>query len=129
MRKPFDQNKHLLHNEHMDHTHREFLEIYNKADLESDDSIAEVVTKLYHHSIEHFEKEQELMQHYGYPRKREHTQEHERTLAQMRQFLAKKDSLFGKKLLRSYYLEALPEWFDLHLISMDSDLAHFLAQR
>jgi len=41
-------------------------------------------------------------------------------------FIDKSHSIFGMNILKSYYMEKLPYWFDLHLISMDSDLSAYL---
>ena len=66
------------------------------------------------------------MDKFNYPRTREHKDEHNKVLAEMEYFISKSNSKMGQMLIKSYYKEKLPSWFDLHLISMDSDLSSFL---
>jgi len=51
---------------------------------------------------------------------------HNKVLMEMEYFIKKADSKIGQMMLKSYLDEKLPSWFDLHLITMDSDLAHYL---
>ena len=44
----------------------------------------------------------------------------------MNYFINLSQNRFGINMLKAYYKEKVPHWFDLHLISMDSDLAHHL---
>lgn len=122
----FDDSKHLLNFEEMDRLHVEFIEIYNSVDKNSFESYINVVSKLKEQSIRHFCSEEELMQKYNYPRKREHTDEHKKVLAEMDYFLSKSATPLGKNFLKSYFNEKLPYWFDTHLLSMDSDLSAFI---
>ena len=66
------------------------------------------------------------MDRYNYPRSMEHKNEHNKVLAELQFFIDKSHSLFGMNILKSYYLEKLPYWFDYHLLSMDSDLSAYL---
>lgn len=113
----------------MDDTHREFIALYNSADLSNVESFKTTVIKLIHHTKHHFEEEEKFMDKYNYPRVREHKEEHEKVLAEMAYFLQISRSVFGLKMLKSYYLQKLPEWFELHLLSMDSDLAAYLKDK
>lgn len=122
----FDNKKHLLHMPSMDETHREFVELFNNIDIHSNNSFKDNMLKVLHHTKRHFEKEEILMDRYGYPRKKEHKDEHNKVLSEMAYFLEISRSVFGLKMLKSYYIQKLPEWFDLHLMNMDRDLAHFL---
>jgi hemerythrin-like metal-binding protein len=98
----------------------------NSVDINSVESIVQKANELLEHSKRHFKEEETLMQLYGYPTIREHTDEHTKVLAELEYFIRNSHSMFGKKMLKAYYIEKLPEWFDLHLISMDSDLSSFL---
>ena len=124
--KKFEDEKHLLNHEEIDNLHREFLEIYNSVNKEDIDSYIQKLTALLQQSKTHFTQEEELMDEFKYPRSREHKDEHRKVLAEMQYFINNSNSMFGKKMLKAYYVEKLGDWFDLHLLSMDSDLAAFL---
>jgi hemerythrin-like metal-binding protein len=124
--KLFDEKKHLLNYEEIDDLHSEFLEIYNSVDLLDINSYIQKLISLLEHSKVHFKIEEDLMDKYNYPAKREHKDEHQKVLAEMEYFIKSSNSLFGKKMLKAYFKEKLGDWFDLHLISMDSDLTAYL---
>jgi len=120
--KEFNNETHLLNFTQMDTLHKEFLDIYNSVNLNSWESIIDTTKELLEQSKRHFGEEETLMDKYNYPTFREHKDEHNKVLAEMQYFINNSHSIFGKKMLKSYYKEKLPQWFDLHLISMDSDL-------
>lgn len=124
--KLFEDEKHLLNYDEIDKLHKEFLDIYNSVDLNSIDSIITKANQLFEQSKRHFKTEETLMEQYNYPTMREHKDEHSKVLAEMEYFIRNSHSMFGKKMLKAYYIEKLPDWFDLHLLSMDSDLTSFL---
>jgi hemerythrin-like metal-binding protein len=124
--KSFDKNKHVLNNKVMDVLHKEFLEIYNSVDINSTQSIKSKSTELLAHTRRHFLEEEKLMDRYNYTRSMEHKNEHNKVLAELQFFIDKSHSIFGMNILKSYYLEKIPYWFDYHLASMDSDLVSFL---
>ena len=121
--KKFEADKHSLNYEKMDTLHMEFLEIYNSVDLNSKDSINAKAIELLEHTKIHFSEEEKLMDRYKYPRTKEHKDEHNKVLSELKFFIDKSHSLFGMNILKSYFAEKLPYWFDYHLLSMDSDLA------
>lgn len=122
----FDNTKHLLNHEEIDELHKEFIDIYNSLEDKEIQSYKNVMTKLFEQSKRHFCQEEEMMEQYNYPRKREHIDEHQKVLAEMEYFINKANTKIGQMMLKSYYNEKLSSWFDLHLISMDSDLSSFL---
>jgi len=122
----FEDKKHLLNFEEMDNLHQEFVSVYNSLEDESPQSYKNVIMKLFEQSKKHFCQEETLMDKFNYPRAREHKDEHNKVLAEMEYFISKSNSQMGQMLTKSYYKEKLPSWFDLHLISMDSDLSAFL---
>ena len=124
--KEFDKKKHLVNYEKMDTLHLEFLDIYNSVNINSNESIKLKSTELFIHTKRHFLEEEKLMDRYNYPRSMEHKNEHNKVLAELQFFIDKSHSLFGMNILKSYYLEKLPYWFDYHLLSMDSDLSAYL---
>ena len=127
--KEFENDKHLLKNNTMDNLHQEFLDIYNSVETSSIESFIQKLIKLREHSKVHFITEEELMDEFNYPTSKEHKDEHGKVLAELNYFINNASSSFGKKMLKAYYLEKLPDWFDLHLLSMDSDLASHLSKQ
>lgn len=124
----FQNDKHLLKNDKMDTLHKEFLDIYNSVETSRIESFIKKLTEILEHSKRHFAKEEELMDSSSYPTFREHKEEHAKVLAEMQYFINNSHSMIGKKMLKAYYMEKIPDWFDLHLISMDSDLAAHLSK-
>jgi hemerythrin-like metal-binding protein len=122
----FNQSTHTLNHDQMDTLHKEFLDIYASADINSLESIIQKSKELLDHSEKHFQEEEFLMEKYNYPTIKEHKDEHYKALAEMEYFIKNSHSLFGKKMLKSYFIEKLPEWFDFHLANMDSDLVYHL---
>lgn len=122
----FEDKKHLLSYDEMDELHKEFIDIYNSLEDESTQSYKNVTIKLFEQTKRHFCNEEKLMEEFNYPRKKEHIDEHNKVLGEMEYFISKSNSKMGQMLIKSYYKEKLPSWFDLHLISMDSDLSAFL---
>lgn len=122
----FQDNKHLLKNDEIDELHKEFVQIYNSVDTLSYSSFINKLRELKEHSKRHFAYEESLMDEFGYPTSREHKEEHQKVLHEMDFFINKSNTIIGKQMLKAYYTQKLPDWFDLHLISMDSDLTSFL---
>ena len=122
----FEDSKHLLDYKEMDTLHQEFVDIYNSLEDQTSHAYKNVIMKLFEQSKRHFREEETLMDKYNYPRTREHKDEHQKVLGEMEYFISKSNTKMGQMLIKSYYKEKLPSWFDLHLISMDSDLSSFL---
>lgn len=122
----FEKEKHLLNNETMDTLHKEFIDIFNSIEILSSENFINKLSEILAHTKKHFSIEEEFMDKTSYPSIKEHKDEHNKVLAEMQYFLDNTNSNIGKKMLKAYYLEKLPEWFDLHLLSMDSDLAAHL---
>lgn len=122
----FIDTKHLLNFNEIDTDHKDFVDIYNSLQDDTFESYKNVMMKILEQTKIHFCHEEELMLKHSYPRLKEHTDEHKKVLYEMEYFINSSNSMIGKKLLKSYYAEGLPNWFDSHLLSMDSDLASFL---
>ena len=122
----FDKTKHILNHTKIDTLHKEFLDIYASTEINSIENIIIKSKELLDHSIRHFHEEEVLMEKYNYPTIKEHKDEHYKVLAEMEYFIKNSHSDFGKKMLKAYFIGKLPEWFDLHLASMDSDLVYHL---
>jgi hemerythrin len=125
----FDTTKHLLNNEEMDIHHKEFVDIYNSLKDDTQESYKNVMIKILEQTKIHFCHEEDMMKKYKYPRIREHSDEHKKVIYEMEYFIKGSNTMIGKRLLKSYYKENLPNWFDSHLLSMDSDLCSFLKDK
>lgn len=122
----FNDTKHLLNYDEIDCYHKDFVDIYNSLEDESIQGYKNVMMKILEQTKVHFCHEEELMLEHNYPRVKEHTDEHKKVLYEMEYFINSSNTMIGKKLLKSYYNENLPNWFDSHLLSMDSDLSSYL---
>ena len=125
----FDDSKHLLNFEEMDSYHKDFVNIYNSLENDSSEAYKNVMLKILEQTRLHFCNEEELMQKYNYPRLKEHSDEHKKVLYEMEYFINGANTKIGRNILKSYFLEGLPNWFDTHLLSMDSDLSSFLKEK
>lgn len=122
----FDKTKHLLNHYEMDSHHKDFIDIYNSLENDTFEAYKNVMIKILEQTKIHFCHEEEMMAKYDYPRLKEHSDEHKKVLYEMEYFINGSNSLVGKKILKSYYIEGLSNWFNSHLLSMDSDLSSFL---
>jgi len=122
----FQDEKHLLNFEDMDKHHKEFIDIYNSKQSDSTQDYKNVMIKILEQTKVHFCHEEDLMKEHNYPRLKEHSDEHKKVLYEMEYFINGSNTMIGKQILKSYYLEGLPTWFDTHLLSMDSDLSSFI---
>jgi hemerythrin-like metal-binding protein len=112
----------------MDETHREFAEIVNRMARADKAGFIELFPVLVAHTQAHFVSENALMKASGFPAIREHMDEHQRVLGELRRMAAK--TADGSTLLaRAYVAEQLPAWFSVHAVTMDSALAGHLKQR
>lgn len=112
----------------IDDDHQEFVELLNQLDAAGNAEFTGLFQKLYEHTQVHFDKENQLMADSGFPAEAEHRGEHQRVLAEFKQFKTRVDKgliAFG----RSFVKERLPQWFTLHVATMDSALAAHLKTR
>jgi hemerythrin-like metal-binding protein len=112
----------------MDDTHREFVALVNALAVAAGDDFASGFDALVAHTERHFDAEQRLMQRFAFPATTEHRGEHQRVLGQLHQVQARvrRGSL---SMARAFVSDALPAWFRLHALTMDSALAAHLAGR
>lgn len=125
----FDNTKHLLNFDEMDSKHKEFVDIYNSKKGEEIEDYKNVMMQILQHTKIHFCHEEDLMLKHKYPRLKEHSDEHKKVLYEMEYFIKGSNTRIGKNILKSYYTQGLPSWFDTHLLSMDSDLSSFLSTK
>lgn len=117
-----------LHLEELDATHREFAQLVNALAEASGSGFVELFTQLYDHSQAHFAREKALMEASAFPSLAEHDAEHQRILGEMKQY-QRKVNKGAISFARAYVKDRLPEWFQLHLTTMDSALVYHLNQK
>jgi len=115
----------------MNHDHAEAVEMVNrlyqlvgKASNEEIDSLLEA---LYLHNAEHFNREEEHMQTYGFPPYPVHKGEHDRVLAELRAVIRHWQTDRDTATLQHYLQDTFVNWFSGHLMSMDRVTAMFVA--
>lgn len=113
--------------EDMDETHREFAALVNALTEARGHNFEELFLSLFEHTEQHFAREKELMEQSGFPAMDEHVDEHQRILGELNKYrLRVRKGAIG--FARAYVTDRLPEWFRLHLATMDSALAFHLKQ-
>ena len=112
----------------IDNDHDEFISLLNKLDAAGNAEFPALFQHLYEQTEQHFDRENQLMMQFAYPGEIEHKGEHQRVLGEFKQFKTRVDKgmiAFG----RSFVRERLPQWFGLHVTTMDSALvAHIKIQ-
>jgi len=125
----FDSDKHQLGMAEMDGTHIDFIKQVNALDSMRGEELEAGFNNLLQHTLRHFEREDELMEQCAFPQINEHREEHRKVLAEMSRFAGKMNrgkSSHAHLFARAYVRERLPEWFNLHLATMDSALVWHL---
>ena len=112
----------------IDEDHKDFIALVNRLDAASNAEFPALFKELYEHTEQHFDRENRLMAESGFPAEAEHKGEHQRVLGEFKQFQSRVDKgliAFG----RSFVKERLPQWFLLHVATMDSALSAHLKSR
>lgn len=124
----WDEVRHALSVEAMDTAHREFLDLAARLARADDAAFPALFKALLEHSRLHFAQEGRLMRACGFPATGEHEGEHARVLGELLQF--NRAVARGRiALARAYVRHGLPDWFSLHLATMDSALAAYYRAR
>jgi hemerythrin-like metal-binding protein len=108
--------------EPIDKDHDEFIELLNALDTADNADFPALFQQLYDHTEQHFERENQLMAQSAFPASVDHKGEHLRVLGEFKQFKSRVDKglvAFG----RSFVRDRLPQWFALHVTTMDIALA------
>ncbi len=117
----------------MNHDHAEAVEMVNAlyAALETAESteIDAQLDQLYIHNAEHFAREEQHMQAYGFPPYPVHKSEHDRVLSEMKALISYWKSDRDKVALGNYLQHTFVDWFNSHLMSMDRVTAVFVASQ
>lgn len=112
----------------IDQDHAEFIELLNRLHAASDTDFPVLYQQLYEHTEQHFDRENQLMARHGFPAETEHKGEHQRVLTEFKQFKSRIDKgliIFG----RSFITDRLPQWFEMHVATMDSVLAAYIKRQ
>lgn len=112
----------------IDADHDVFIELVNKLEICSDAEFGTLFTELFTHTQQHFERENALMAEFKFPAIDEHKGEHHRVLGELTQFKKRVDKgmiSFG----RAYIKDRIPQWFSLHVTTMDSALNAHIKQK
>lgn len=119
--------------EFMNHDHAEAVELVNELHtaLENaeDVDIDDQLDRLYLHNAEHFAREEQHMQEYGFPPYPVHKGEHDRVLAEMYALISDWKNDRDKNALSNYLQHTFIDWFNNHLMSMDRVTAMFVASQ
>jgi hemerythrin-like metal-binding protein len=115
------EDRHALGVAEMDATHREFVAAVAALAAAGDDAFPGMFQALAAHTRAHFDNESRLMRQCRFPAIAEHEGEHRRVLGEV----AWMERLLGQGRIAPVrmYVAALPEWFALHLATMDAALA------
>ena len=115
----------ILNYDLIDNDHGEFITLLNQLDSASNADFPALFQQLYEHTEQHFNRENQLMKQVAFPAETEHKGEHQRVLGEFKQFKTRVDKgliTFG----RSFVKERLPQWFQLHALTMDKALVAFI---
>jgi len=108
--------------EPIDKDHKEFIGLLNALDTANNADFPVLFQRLYEHTEQHFERENQLMTQSAFPAVIDHKGEHQRVLGEFKQFKSRVDkgmAAFGRAFVR----DRLPQWFALHVTTMDTALA------
>jgi hemerythrin-like metal-binding protein len=115
-----------------DQQHRTLIDMLNKmiADPTAttrSETVADVLTDMTRYAQEHFQSEEDLMLAHGYPRRKEHTQEH-------REFREKVARLCvataeGRATVPHELLAYLHQWLQHHILQVDMAFKPFFVQK
>lgn len=109
----------------IDRDHQQFIDLVNRIAGATSAEFASLFDELYAHTQEHFDRENELMTQYGFPAEVIHRNEHQRVLNEFKQF-QRQTAKGSLSMARAFVIEQVPEWFNLHIATMDSALASFI---
>lgn len=112
----------------LDQDHARFIDLVNKMQTSSQTEFVRLFEQLLTHTEAHFERENALMSEYGFPAIAEHKGEHHRVLTELKRFKQRVDK--GMIAMgRAYISELVPQWFVLHVTTMDRALDAHLNQQ
>lgn len=117
--------KYSLQHADMDRTHREFIDLLDELNNATGEEFIGLFQALKTHTQHHFDQELEWMQQSGFTSTAEHNDDHRRILGELAQ-MEKRLRPATLPLVKAYLADRLPQWFELHINTMDSALAAHL---
>lgn len=112
-------------NAQIDLAHAEFVRLLNQMPQANNAEFSKLFAELAQHTEQHFNEENSLMAQSNFPATGEHQAEHQRILGELAQFKKRLDKGMVS-FARAYAQEKLPDWFNLHIMTMDSALVAHL---
>ncbi|BAO45651.1 bacteriohemerythrin [Thiolapillus brandeum] len=91
------------------------------------DAIGRALDEWVSHTEAHFERENRLMQEHGFPPYPVHAQEHTSALDNLHRIQAGWHDRHDPDELGDYVFNTWPQWFQMHVNSMDNVTAQFLS--
>lgn len=118
-----------IHEPDIDQDHDAFIALVNKMQTATHAEFTALFDELVAHTEQHFARENKLMETYRFPAIAEHMGEHHRVLAELKRFKQRVDK--GMIAMgHAYICELVPQWFALHVSTMDRALdAHLMKQK
>lgn len=122
----------------MNDTHREEVELINQLGVlleKSMDGQADIVAitdkleEWVEHTRQHFNRENQLMEEFGFPAYPMHSGEHQRVLAQIEDLQQQWLNNKAVEPLAEFIFHDWPRWFDMHVNTMDTVTAQFIRQK
>ena len=120
-----NHTQYLLNIKGMDTTHGEFIDLVNRLASSEGGDFKILFNVLVDHTRAHFESENQWMKESAFPAAAEHIGEHQRVLNELIQF-QKRVNKGSFTLARAFITQQAPEWFRLHITTMDAALAAHL---
>ena len=122
----------------MNATHREEVELINQLGLlleqavsgkVDETAITEKLNEWVEHTRQHFESENRLMEEFAFPALPIHRNEHERVLSLIESLQKKWIETRNPEPLAEFIFTQWPQWFNMHVNSMDMVTAQFINMR
>lgn len=111
----------------LDTLHSEMAILLEAAITAPDSGLADALTRLQHHCEHHFAVEETLMSERRFAGYHEHRHEHRQLLAEVNS-MSRAVARGRLRLVRAWLSERLPEWFRLHVATLDGLLVSYLQQ-
>jgi hemerythrin len=115
----------LVHNEEA--TLLNNLETTIDEDGQNVEKIANILHELIEHTRGHFANEVRLMKEVGFPALHMHEGEHIKVFNEMQMVFSNWLSVKDNELLKEYFLGSMTEWLKMHIQTMDTITAQFIA--
>lgn len=117
----------------LDSHHQMLISYINALDDAIDAGIADraflldIAGKLADYTDFHFRKEEEIMDHFGYPALKEHKEEHGEFIKEVDRFRSKIES--GEEKLDCFLVSCLKTWLIQHILVIDKEYAIWFAEQ